>query len=336
MESPEFWNDQDAAQAIVGELKSIKALMKPVLDTNSSVEDAVTLWEMAEEMDDEESRLEVDRQINSLNKLLEKLDIATLLSGAYDDRNCYLSIQSGAGGTEADDWADMLMRMYLYYFEAMGWDVSEVDKTHGTEAGIKAVTLYVKGAFSYGYLAVERGTHRLARVSPFNAEGKRQTSFATVDVIPEFPDTGGAEIDEGFLEIDRFARSSGPGGQNVNKVATAVRLTYRGPEVPKEQSPIMIVVSVERKLEQNMKRAKNMLRGKLELIKEEARQAEMDSATGGAVDRGWGTQIRSYVFYDNRVKDHRTGFEVPNPQRVMDGDLHGFIEAELKRRAKRD
>ncbi len=335
MESPEFWNDQDAAQAVVAELSGIKALLKPVDAAGAQVADAVTLWELAEEMDDADTRAEVDALIDGLNKTLEQLDVTTLLSGKYDDRACYLSISSGAGGTEADDWAEMLFRMYLYYCERVGWDVSEVDKTHGTEAGLKHVTLYVKGPFAYGYLSAERGTHRLARVSPFNADGKRQTSFATVDVVPEFPETGGVEIDESFLEIDRFARSSGPGGQNVNKVATAVRLTYRGPEVPKDVGQIMIVVSVERKLEQNMKRAMSILRGKLELLAEEARQAEMDAATGGKVDRGWGSQIRSYVFYDNRVKDHRTNYEQPNPQQVMDGDLHGFVEAELKRRAKR-
>ncbi len=335
MNAPDFWDDPSAAQTVVDELKSVKAQISPVATTQEAIEEAQLLWEMAEEADDQDTREEVDGQINGILAMLEKLDIATLFSGKYDDRNCYLTIQSGAGGTEADDWAEMLFRMYLYYCEKQGWDVSEVEKTHGTEAGIKSATLYVKGGFANGYMSCERGTHRLARVSPFNAEGKRQTSFATVDVVPEFPDTGGAEVDESFLEVDRFARSSGPGGQNVNKVATAVRLVYRGPEVPADQSPIMIVVSVERKLEQNMKRAMSMLKGKLELIAEEQRQAEMDQATGGKVDRGWGTQIRSYVFYDNRVKDHRTNHEQPNPQNVMDGDVGGFIEAELKRRAKR-
>ena len=331
MGEPGFWDNQDVANEIISELKSIKARIDPVQEVAAKIEDTQVLWDMAQEMDDGDTREEVDAQISGLHQDLDKLETASLLSGKYDGRNCYLTIQSGAGGTEADDWCEMLMRMYLYYCEKMGWDVSEYSKTHGTEAGIKEVSLYIKGPMAFGYLSTERGTHRLARVSPFNAEGKRQTSFCTVDVVPEFPDTGGPVIDDEFLETTNFARSSGPGGQNVNKVASAVRLVYKTPDM---DSPIMIVCSVERKLEQNKKIAMNMLRGKVELIEEEKRQAEKEAATGGSVDRGWGSQIRSYVFYDNRVKDHRTNHEQSNPQNVLDGDLQGFIEAELQRRAK--
>ena len=331
MGAPGFWDNQDTANEIIAELKRIKARIEPVNEVATKIEDAVVLWDMAQEMDDQGSREEVDGQIDGLLKDLDKLETASLLSGKYDGNNCYLSIQSGAGGTEADDWCEMLMRMYLYYCEKQGWDISEYSKTHGTEAGIKEVSLYIKGPMAFGYLSTERGTHRLARVSPFNAEGKRQTSFCTVDVVPEFPDTGGPEIDDQYLEATPFARSSGPGGQNVNKVASAIRLVYKTPDMSES---IMIVVSVERKLEQNKKIAMTMLRGKLELIEEEKRQAEKEQATGGSVDRGWGSQIRSYVFYDNRVKDHRTNHEQPNPQNVLDGDLQGFIDAELQRRAK--
>jgi peptide chain release factor 2 len=327
MNATDFWDDPDAANAVIGEMKAVKAMVEPVQEVKQAVDDAVLLWEMAEEADDDDTREEVDQQLDKLEKQVDQLETRSLLSGKYDGRNAYLSIQSGAGGTEADDWAEMLMRMYLYYFEQQGWDVSEVSKTHGTEAGLKEVTLFVKGPLVFGYLSTERGTHRLARVSPFNAEGKRQTSFATVDVIPEFPDTGGIEIPEKDLEIIGFARSSGPGGQNVNKVATAVRLTH----IP---TGIQVVSSTHKSQEQNRKQAIGILRGKLELQAEQERQAELDKATGGKVDMGWGTQIRSYVFYDNRVKDHRTGHEVGNPQTVMDGDLQGFIDAELERRAK--
>ncbi len=330
LNAPDFWSDPESANKVVTKMKGISRIIEPVDELRSRIEDAALLWEMAEEAGDADSKREVDAQLDPMRKQLDKLEVTSLLSGKYDDRNCYLSIQSGAGGTEADDWAEMLMRMYLYYCERQGWDVSEVSKTHGTEAGIKEVTLYIEGPLAYGYLSAESGTHRLARVSPFNAEGKRQTSFATVEATPEFPDTGKVELDESKLETTQFARSSGPGGQNVNKVASAIRLVYHYDA----QTTLTVVCSVERKAEQNRKQALSIMKGKIELLEEQKRQAEIDAATGGGVDRGWGSQIRSYVFYDNRVKDHRTGYEKGNPQSVMDGDLHGFVEAELRRRAE--
>ncbi len=327
MNAADLWNDPAAANETIAELKSLRARVNPVAEAQQKLEDARTLLELAEEADDEDTRREADAVIDNLEPLIERLETASLLSGKFDARNCYLSIFAREGGTEAQDWAEMLLRMYLHYCERMGFEVTEIDRTHGDEAGIKDVTLHVKGPMAYGYLSAERGTHRLARVSPFNAQGKRQTSFAAVEVIPEFEDTGGIEINEKDLDITPFARSAGPGGQNVNKLATAVRMIHK-------PTGITVVCSVERKLEQNKRRAMAILRGKLEVLEEQKRQAEVDAAKGGKLDMGWGTQIRSYVLYDNRVKDMRTGHEVGNPQRVLDGDLQSFIDAELRRRAR--
>lgn len=325
MEAGDFWNNQERANAVISELKSIKAQTEAVGRVAQKVDDAALLWQMAVEEDDASTRKEVDALIEPLRAELDRLETVSLLGGKYDDRNCYLTIYAREGGTEAQDWTEMLLRMYLYYCEQMGWDVSEVDKTYGEEAGLKDVTLFIKGLYAYGYLSAERGTHRLARVSPFNAQGKRQTSFAAVEVVPEFDEQTAVEIPEKDLEIVAFVRASGPGGQNVNKVASAVRMIH----IP---TGITVVCSVYRDQGQNRKRALSILTAKLEILEEERRAKELSAATGGKLEMGWGTQIRSYVFYDNRVKDHRTGHEQPNPQNVMDGNIHGFIEAELRRR----
>lgn len=324
MNTADFWNKQEAAQKTIAEFKLLKAQTEDLEDLIEAFENTKVGYELAREENDRELLVETDQQLHDLTNRMERVELRSLLSGKHDHRNCFVYIQAGDGGTEANDWATMLDRMYLYYWERMGYKIEEVSRVHGTEVGISEVGYHVKGPYAYGYMSCERGTHRLARVSPFNAQGKRQTSFATVDVTPEFEETD-VEINENDLEISNFARSSGPGGQNVNKVASAVRLVH----VP---TGIMVVSSTHRDQSQNRRQALQILQAKLDQIEEERRQAEMDATTGGKVDRGWGSQIRSYVIYDNRVKDHRTGHEIGNPQAVLDGDIDGFIDAELQRR----
>jgi peptide chain release factor 2 len=304
----------------------LRSVVEPAQSLSRDISDARDLLEMAQAEGDNGTAAEIDASLYQFAKRLDELETKALLGGKNDHRNCYLSIYAGDGGTEANDWAEMLLRMYLYYCERMGWRVEEVDRHQAEEVGIKDVTLHIIGGYAYGYLSTERGTHRLARVSPFNAQGKRQTSFATVEIVPEL-DTSNVELDEKELDIEFFVRASGPGGQNVNKVATACRIIHK-------PTGLTVVCNVERSQGQNKKIAMGILQSKLEAVEEQKREAELSAATGGKLEMGWGTQIRSYVIYDNRVKDTRTGFEVGNPQRVLDGDIEGFIDAELRRRQK--
>jgi peptide chain release factor 2 len=279
---------------------------------------------MAREAGDKDLLQEADEQLFDLQSRMGKVELQSLLSGKHDHRNCFLSISAGVGGTEANDWCEMLFRMYLYYCEKMGWDIEEIEKTPGNEVGIDSVTLHIKGDYAFGYLNCERGSHRLARVSPFNAQGKRQTSFATVDVIPEIEEAE-IKIPERDLEIIVFARSSGPGGQNVNKVATAVRIIHK-------PTGIQVVTNTYKEMTQNRSQALRIMTAKLQQIEDEKREQEIAAASGGSLERGWGTQIRSYVFYDNRVKDHRTAHERSDYEAVLRGEIADFIDAELKRR----
>ncbi|MBC7784926.1 MAG: peptide chain release factor 2 [Burkholderiales bacterium] len=328
MGSPGFWDNQEAAKPVISEMKILKATIDPIMSVLAEVKDCRAMLELGNEAGDQETLDECDATLTRLEQQAERIELQSLLDGKADAYSCFITIQAGEGGTEAQDWTEMLARMYLHFWERRGWDVSEVDLQYGEQAGFKSVTYLVKGEYAFGYMKTEGGTHRLVRISPFNSQGKRMTSFAGLDATPQFPesDTDDGEIPETDLDIMAFVRASGPGGQNVNKVASAVRITHK-------PTGVTVTCSVERSQQQNRRLAMSILKGKIELIERAKRDAELRDLVGEKGRIGFGTQIRSYVLDDRRVKDHRTNYEVSQVEDVLDrGNLDPFIDAELRRR----
>jgi peptide chain release factor 2 len=318
-----FWDDSEAAQKVMQQLANEKAPVETYRSLQLRYEDLRTLWEIGMEESDDALTMEIKAEINDMAGLLEKQELDVLLSGEYDGSNAIIALHPGAGGTESQDWAAMLLRMYTRWAEAKGYKVEVLDLLPGDEAGIKSVTLMITGRNAYGYLKAEKGVHRLVRISPFDASGRRHTSFASLEVMPEINDDIEIKIDPKDLRIDTF-RASGAGGQHINKTDSAVRLTH----IP---SGIVVSCQSERSQLQNREMAMRLLKAKLFAREREVREQKQAEIRGENKDIAWGSQIRSYVFHPySLVKDHRTNVEMGNVQAVIDGELDLFIDAYLR------
>ena len=318
-----FWDDIENSQKVLQRTSSLKNKVNAYQKLKGDFEDALVMIELADEAEDLELLEECTQSVLAVEKELEKQTLSTLLTGEYDSKNALLTFHAGAGGTEAQDWAQMRVRMYQHWGEAHGYKVSMLDFLDGDEAGLKSATLLIEGENAYGFMKSESGVHRLVRVSPFDASGRGHTSFASLEVMPEIDDTIQVEISPEDIKMDVY-RASGAGGQKVNKTSSAVRLTH----IP---TGIIVSCQVERSQHQNREVAMRMLKSKLIEIKEREHLDKIEDIKGDQKEIGWGSQIRSYVFMPyTLVKDHRTNYEMGNINAVMDGDIDGFINAFLK------
>lgn len=326
---PNFWDDSKASSLVLQNMKSVKSKLENYNKLKGYYDDLEVLIELGKTENDESIISDVMQTLKKLEKELSKTELTTLLSGKYDKNNSIVTIHPGAGGTESQDWAEMLYRMYTRWALKNGFEVKEIDFLEGDEAGIKSVTFLVNGENSYGYLKAEKGVHRLVRISPFDAGGRRHTSFASLEVIPEITEDIEVNINPDDLRIDTY-RASGAGGQHINKTESAVRITH----IP---TGVVTSCQTERSQIQNRETAMKMLKSKLLLLKEQENKEKIEDLKGIQKEIAWGSQIRSYVFCPyTMVKDHRTNYEVGNIESVMDGEIDDFIEAYLKEEVKKN
>ena len=327
MSQPGFWDNPDVAQATASRLSALKSVVEPVGELRREVKDLADLYELAIEEGDAEELAQLEQDVGALEKRCERIELQGLLSRPEDMKNCFLGIHAGAGGTESCDWANMLLRMFTRYCETNKFKYEELDITPGEEAGIRSITLRVVGPFAFGKLSCEIGVHRLVRISPFDSQSRRHTSFAAVDVTPEFDEDIDIELNDDDLRVD-FYRASGAGGQHVNKVSSAVRITH----IP---TGIVVQCQNERSQHKNRAQAMKVLKSRLYMLEQQKRDAELAKLYSDKGEIAWGNQIRSYVLQPYQmVKDHRTNHQTGNVEAVLDGDLDPFIESYLRYRAK--